>query len=47
MSKKGKKIEKKNNSYDKGQVFVKVMAGALVVLMLVSACATLIYCLMA
>ena len=47
MSKKGKKVEKKNNSYDKGQIFVKIMAGILAVLMVAGTGATLIYSLMA
>lgn len=41
--------EKRNDSqkkYDRGQVFVKVMAGFLAVLMLVATCGTLIFALM-
>lgn len=41
--------ENRNESqkkYDRGQVFVKVMAGFLVVLMLVATCGTLIFALM-
>lgn len=35
--------EKKHRKYDKGQVFVKVMAGALALLMLVATSATLVF----
>lgn len=48
MNKKVQK-EKRNESqkkYDRGQVFVKVMAGFLAVLMLVATCGTLIFALM-
>ena len=38
------KIEKKHK-YDKGQIFVKVMAGFLALLMVVGTVATLIYAL--
>ena len=41
--------DKRNESqkkYDRGQVFVKVMAGFLAVLMLVATCGTLIFALM-
>lgn len=38
-------IEKKHKSYDKGQVFVKVMAGVLALLMLIATSATLIFAL--
>ena len=44
MKKKGQKIEKKHK-YDKGQIFVKVMAGVLALLMLVGTVATLVYAL--
>ena len=36
------KIEKKNK-YDKGQIFVKVMAGILALLMMVGTIATLVF----
>lgn len=39
-----KKVEKKAR-YDKGQIFVKVMAGILAALMLVGTISTLIYAL--
>lgn len=48
MNKKVQK-EKRNETqkkYDRGQVFVKVMAGFLAVLMLVATCGTLIFALM-
>ena len=46
MSKKGKKVEKKKNkSYDKGKIFVRVMAGILAVLMLAGTMVTLVYAL--
>lgn len=38
-------IEKKAKKYDKGQIFVKVMAGFLAVLMLFATGGTLIYAL--
>ena len=38
----GKKVKK----YDKGQIFVKVMAGILALLMILAAASTLIYSLM-
>lgn len=44
-NKKGKKVEKKNKSYDKGRIFVKVMAGILAVLMLAGTIITLVYAL--
>lgn len=45
MSKK-EKVNKSQKHYDKGQVFVKVMAGILAALMLLATCGTLIYCLL-
>lgn len=45
MSKKGKKIAKKNNGYDKGRIFVKVMAGILAVLMMGGTVTTLVFAL--
>lgn len=41
--KKEKQTEKKHRKYDKGQVFVKIMAGALALLMLVATSATLVF----
>ena len=38
---------KKHKNYDKGQIFVKVMAGFLAILMVVATASTLIYALMA
>lgn len=38
------KVEKKNK-YDKGQIFVKVMAGILAMLMMVGTVATLVFAL--
>ena len=48
MKKEKKKKEKikKNRNYDKGQIFVKVMAGFLALLMIVATSSTLIYALM-
>lgn len=40
------KKNKEQKKYDKGQIFVKVMAGFLAILMLVATCGTLIYALM-
>lgn len=37
---------KKAKKYDKGQIFVKVMAGILALLMILAAASTLIYSLM-
>lgn len=39
------KIVKKHKNYDKGQIFVKVMAGFLALLMVVATSASLIYAL--
>ena len=49
MKKEKKQQEKvkKTKHYDKGQIFVKVMAGILAILMLVAAASTLLYSLMA
>lgn len=41
-----KNKEKKNNKYDKGQIFVKVTAGVLAVLMVGGTAITLVYALM-
>lgn len=48
MKKEKKQQEKikKNKGYDKGQIFVKVMAGILALLMIVATSSTLIYALM-
>ena len=45
MSKKIKKAEKKHTSYDKGRIFVKVMAGILAILMLGGTVMTLVFAL--
>lgn len=44
---KKEKMQKVHRSYDKGQIFVKVMAGILALMMVVAACATLIFALLA
>lgn len=46
MKKNKEKQEKKHKNHDKGQIFVKVMAGFLALLMLVATCGTLIFALM-
>ena len=48
MKKEKKKQEKikKTRNYDKGQIFVKVMAGILAILMIVATASSLIYALM-
>lgn len=48
MKKEKKQQEKvkKTRSYDKGQIFVKVMAGILAILMIVATASSLIYALM-
>jgi len=45
MDKKGKKVEKKNKGYDKGRIFIRIMAGILAVLMLAGTMFTLVYAL--
>ena len=40
------KVKKTKHHYDKGQIFVKIMAGILAILMVVAAASTLIYSLM-
>lgn len=40
------KINEKKRKYDKGQVFVKIMAAFLAILMMMATCGTLIYALM-
>ncbi len=44
-NKENKNIKKKNNKYDKGQIFVKVMAGILAILMIGATATTLVYAL--
>ena len=44
---KNKEIKEKATKYDKGQVFVKIMAGILALLMVAGTGATLIFALMA
>lgn len=44
MKEKEKNVKK--HKYDKGEIFVKVMAGVLAVLMVVGTCASLVYALM-
>ena len=48
MKKEKKQQEKikKTRNYDKGQIFVKVMAGILAILMIVATASSLIYSLM-
>lgn len=46
MKKKDKKMKTPKRQYDKGQVFVKIMAGILAVLMVAGTGITLIYALM-
>lgn len=46
MKKKEQKVKTSKRQYDKGQVFVKVMAGILAVLMLAGTGITLVYALM-
>lgn len=46
MKKQKTEAEKKQKHYDKGQIFVKVMAGILALLMIVATSSTLIYALM-
>ena len=43
--KKNKESKKQKREYNKGTIFVKVMTIALIALMLLSACATLIFAL--
>lgn len=43
---KNQKEKAKKTKYDKGQIFVKVMAGVLALLMVLAAASTLIYSLM-
>ena len=43
MSKKGKKVVNKHKGYDKGRIFVKVMAGILALLMVSGTVATLVF----
>lgn len=46
MKKKDKKMKEPKRQYDKGQVFVKIMAGVLAVLMIAGTGITLVYALM-
>lgn len=46
MKKKEQKIKTSKGKYDKGQIFVKIMAGILVVLMMAGTGITFIYALM-
>ena len=41
--KKSKEVNKEKRKYDKGQIFIKVMAGILALMMVLAASATLIY----
>lgn len=43
---KQKNVVEKKHKYDKGQIFVKVMAGILALLMVVGTCASLVFALM-
>ena len=45
MDKKNKEEKKKRREYNKGTVFVKIMAGILALLMVGGTCATLIFAL--
>lgn len=47
MKKKEQKTKKQKIQYDKGQIFVKIMAGVLALLMLAGTGITLVYALMA
>ncbi len=46
MKKQKTEAEKKQKHYDKGQIFVKVMAGILAILMVAGTVATLVFALM-
>ena len=46
MKKKEMNVDKKNNKRDKGQIFVKVTAGVLAILMVAGTAVTLVYALM-
>jgi hypothetical protein len=46
MKNKEQKVKTSKSQYDKGQVFVKIMAGVLAVLMVAGTGVTLIYALM-
>ena len=46
MKKNKENTEKKHNKYDKGQIFVKVTAGVLAILMVGGTAITLVYALM-
>lgn len=47
MKKKEKKIKETKRQYDKGEIFVKIMAGVLALLMVAGTGITLVYALMA
>lgn len=46
MKKENKEKVKKTKHYDKGRIFVKIMAGILAILMILATASTLIYSLM-
>ena len=46
MKKQKTEAEKKQKHYDKGQIFVKVMAGILAIIMVAETVATLVFALM-
>lgn len=47
MKKKEEKVKTDKKQYDKGQIFVKIMAGVLALLMVAGTGITLVYALMA
>ena len=47
MKKKEEKVKTAKKQYDKGQIFVKIMAGVLALLMVAGTGITLVYALMA
>lgn len=47
MKKKEEKVKKAKRQYDKGEIFVKIMAGILALLMVAGTGITLVYALMA
>ncbi len=44
--KKSKEVNKEKRKYDKGQIFIKVMAGILAILMIIATSASFIYALL-
>lgn len=44
--KKNKEVNKEKRKYDKGQIFIKVMAGILAILMIIATSASFIYALL-